>query len=212
MTVLLLPAAVGLVLCIRFVPGSRGDIDQAVMEADQATVRRLVGRELSSEAARAHAYSPLHLAAYSGNVEAARLLVDQGADVNETLPIGVAPLHCAAATGEVEIARLLLKAGADVNGTTSRGLTPLHSAASEGHTEVAELLIAWGADLHARTHSGATALHYAVLSDPECLGTLLEHGAKVDARGKGRVTPLGRANRFGRTAAAQLLRRDGGTE
>ncbi len=204
--------ALGLILCASFMPDSPGDIGEAVIEGDEDTVRRLARRGLDSEVVGEQAYSPLHLAAYSGNVEAARLLIAEGADVNDAVPTGVAPLHCAATAGELEIATLLLEAGADVNGTTSRGLTPLHCAASGGHTPVVELLIARGADLHARTESGATVLHYAVLSDPECLATLLEHGAEVNARDRGRVTPLGRANRFGRTGAAGLLRNHGATE
>jgi hypothetical protein len=59
-------------------------------------------------------FTPLHLAAFFGQPEVARLLIERGADVaavsrNE---LAVAPLQSAVAAGEREIAHLLLDAGA----------------------------------------------------------------------------------------------------
>jgi ankyrin repeat protein len=61
-------------------------------------------------------FTPLHLAAYAEQAEAARLLIDAGADVNafSTAPIAqVTPLGTAAFVGSAPLARLLLDAGSD---------------------------------------------------------------------------------------------------
>ena len=66
----------------------------------------------------ADGFTPLHLAAFFGHPEIARILVRNGANVSATSknPMKVAPLHSAAAAHNREIVRLLLEndAPADV--------------------------------------------------------------------------------------------------
>jgi uncharacterized protein len=86
-----------------------------------------------------HAYShdgwtALHLAAFFGHREVARLLLERGAEVNArsrntTFGRENTPLHAAAANRRTEVARLLIEAGADVNARDRSGLTPLALAA-----------------------------------------------------------------------------------
>jgi TolB-like protein len=61
--------------------------------------------------------SPLHVAVGGSHLQAARLLIERGADVNKLAVINRArqarPLHYAACTGNVSIVRLLLESGAD---------------------------------------------------------------------------------------------------
>ena len=59
-------------------------------------------------------FTPLHLAAFFGQLDAARVLVERGADVHAVSRNGLAfpPLQSAVAAGELEIAQLLLDAGA----------------------------------------------------------------------------------------------------
>jgi len=59
-------------------------------------------------------FTPLHLAAFFGQLDAARLLVERGADVGAVSrnELAVPPLQSAVAAGEREIAHLLLDAGA----------------------------------------------------------------------------------------------------
>ena len=78
-------------------------------------------------------FTPLHLAAFFGQLEAARTLVERGADVHAVSrnALAVPPLQSAAAAGERELAHLLLDAGArpdernlwaaDQNGDTAMG-------------------------------------------------------------------------------------------
>jgi ankyrin repeat protein len=109
-------------------------------------------------------FTPLHLAIFGGQEEAARVLLDHGADVDRlsTGPIAqVPPLGTAAFVRSLPLARVLLDAGADVNRQGGLGFTALHSAAEHGDVELARELIARGADRRLRTNEGKTAADLA---------------------------------------------------
>ena len=57
----------------------------------------------------------IHKAARSGNIEAVKLLIANGTDVNARDKDGETPLHKASSRGEKEIIELLIAKGADVN-------------------------------------------------------------------------------------------------
>jgi ankyrin repeat protein len=122
----------------------------------------------------------------AGNYEQARLLIEQGADVNATDEYGRTPLHGAARNENgFEIAKFLIEKGADVNTNDKWGSTPLHLAATnKSGLEIARLLIENGADLNAKDeYYGYTPLHYAC-ENSNGLNTvilLIEKGAKIDA-------------------------------
>jgi ankyrin repeat protein len=91
----------------------------------------------------ADGFTALHLAVFGRRADAARLLLDRGADVNvrSTGPIArVPPLGTAAFVGSVALARLLLARGADVNGEGEGGFTALDSALRNGDDELVRLL------------------------------------------------------------------------
>lgn len=93
-------------------------------------------------------FTPLHLAAFFGKAEVARILLDHGAGVDAFTRNAFAnqPLHAAAAGRHIEVCRVLLAAGADVNATQHGGYTPLHEAAQHGDVEMSELFLSAGAD------------------------------------------------------------------
>lgn len=103
-------------------------------------------------------FSALHLAAFFGKAEAARILLDAGAAVNAYSRNGlhVQPLHSAAAGRHHEVCRVLLAAGADVRATQQGMYTPLHAAAQHGDDELVELFLSAGADPAARLEDGRT--------------------------------------------------------
>ncbi len=128
--------------------------------------------------------TPVADAARRGDVEAVRVLLQQGADVNGAHGDGMTALHWAAERGDREMADMLQHAGATVHAVTRIGqYTPLHVASTAGHAPLIELLIAAGADVAAGTDpSGVTPLHLAAGSGSvEAVTTLLDHGANIDA-------------------------------
>jgi ankyrin repeat protein len=148
--------------------GDVGRLDRWLND-DQA----LVSRRSSDDG------TPLHFAAFFAQPEAARLLVDRGADVHAVSPTfgNVTPLHSAAAGGSAEIVHALLVAGADPNARQNGGFVPLHAAAQNGDAEMTRDLLQHGADPQVATEDGRTALAIAEEQGHETVATLLRENA-----------------------------------
>lgn len=124
-------------------------------------------------------FSPLGLAAFFGHLEAARLLIERGANVNKASEnnMKVMPLHSAVAGQHLEMARLLLEHGGQVNAAQQDGFTPLHGAAQNGQMEMVELLLAHDADAKISTADGKTAADIAKEYTHDEIAALLESKA-----------------------------------
>lgn len=132
-------------------------------------------------AVAADGFTALHLAAFFGKAEAARLLLEGGASVSTVGANDFAnqPLHAAAAGRHIEVCRLLLAAGADVNATQHADYTPLHEAAGSGDVELAELFLSAGADPRAVTTDGRTPADVADGGDHPDLARRLREVAEA---------------------------------
>jgi len=82
----------------------------------------------------------LMLAAFDGNLEAVRLLLLQGADVNARDKDGDTALMFAAFRGHAAIVSLLLAHGANVYARAKNGWTAKKAARSGFHPHVVEML------------------------------------------------------------------------
>ena len=96
----------------------------------------------------ADGFTALHLAAFFGRGDAARLLLDRGADVGTVArnDLEVQPLHSAVAGKHREIVAALLVAGADPNARQQGGFTPLMAAEKHDDTDMVRLLMDHGAE------------------------------------------------------------------
>ncbi len=83
---------------------------------------------------------PLHSAASARNLEAARLLLDQGAPVNARQQGGWVPIHAAAQNGDRPMVELLLQHHADPTIANDAGKTAAMVAREKGHADIASLL------------------------------------------------------------------------
>ena len=127
----------------------------------------------------ADGFTPLGLAAFFGQAEAARSLLDHGADPNiaSANAMRVAPLHSAVAAQQLAIAEALLQRGAQVNAVQADDFTPLHEAAQNGQVEMIALLLAHGADPAAETSEGKTPLAIAEEAGQQTAAALLRERA-----------------------------------
>ena len=94
-------------------------------------------------------FTALHLAVFAEQDDAARLLLERGADVNVRSTgavVRVPPLGTAAFVRSTRLAGVLLDAGADVNAQGEGGFTALHAAAQNGDEALVRLLLERGAD------------------------------------------------------------------
>jgi len=105
-------------------------------------VRLLLGKgaEIDSVASNPMKVAPLHSAASTRNLEAARLLLEHGAPANARQQAGWVPIHAAAQNGDLAMAQLLLRHGADPNVVNDEGKTAAMVAREKGHAEIAEML------------------------------------------------------------------------
>lgn len=107
-----------------------------------------------------------------------RLLLDRGADPNQSNRHLCTSLHFAASQDHPGILARLLAAGARIDAADINSITPLQIAAFRGHPEIAKLLCAAGAKLELADTAGYTPLLWAAEKDqPEVLGLLLARGA-----------------------------------
>jgi len=151
--------------------------------------------------------TPLHKAALKGNVDAARNLLEQGANVDETNSDGITPLRLAAEKGHAEVAQLLLEHGANVDRALPEyKSTPLHKAAFNGHLEVAKKLLAYNAKVNATDNTGWSPLHHAAYKGHvELVRLLVEHDAKL----KMKQEALTLAAKYGHAEATRVLLKSG---
>ena len=104
----------------------------------------------------------LSAAGLMNNLEVMNILLDAGADPNDTADPQLS-LHYAAAEGHAACAELLLDRGAKVNSTHHpEGLSALHIAVKRSDHALATLLIDRGANPNLASRAGDTPLHVAV--------------------------------------------------
>ncbi len=81
------------------------------------------------------ALTALVYAARTGNIDAARVLLEGGADVNQTTRYGWSPLLAATQNQNYQMAKFLIEHGANVNLANKGGWTPLYLAIDNRNIE-----------------------------------------------------------------------------
>jgi ankyrin repeat protein len=145
-------------------------------------------------------------AALEGDEDAVKILLDDGAEVDQHGAYGLTPLSWAVRKGHEAVVDLLIDAAADVNAITYGNVTLLILAAQNGHNAVAELLLKAGASVNDVGGGGYSPLILAVRAcHGVAIGFLLRKGAKVDQRDTDGFTALSWAIQQGQEAVAEVL-------
>jgi ankyrin repeat protein len=124
-------------------------IIKAAKKGDTAALRQLVKSDATLLSARdTDGSTPLHCAAWKGHVDAVRLLLDAGADIDaksQNDHYGDTALHAAAHGNQKDVVQLLIERGAKINAKNRVGRTPLGETTWHNATAAAKLLLAAGA-------------------------------------------------------------------
>ena len=140
----------------------------------------------------------LHYAAQENNIEVAKELLRQGADINvkkdiqidgsalESTGKGETPLHEAVFSTNEKFAKFLIEQKVDIEARDYAFRTPLHFACwIDGYTQIIQQLLENGANPNAQDKWGWTPLHRIVFASPEnkeAIQLLFSHGARDDIK------------------------------
>ena len=132
---------------------------QALRENSMKVVRVLLkSPDVDLEAKAHNGDTALMIAAYKGNLEAVKALLERGAQVNRP---GWTALHYAATSGGNDIVQLLLDHSAYIDAESPNKTTPLMMAARSGRIMTVKLLLDEGADPTLKNTLGMTAIDFA---------------------------------------------------
>ena len=119
---------------------------QAVSNGDLALAEKLITDGQDPDQTIESGWTPLHRAADLDHVPIAKLLIDEGANVNaKGGENGWTPLLFAVQNASLPMAKLLIDSGASVNAESKAGWTPLHRAAANKNRLLVHMLMQAGA-------------------------------------------------------------------
>ncbi len=152
----------------------------AIRENNLTELKAMLDQKGNANIADDRGITPLMYAAEIGSLDAMRLLIDRGADVNAQNAFGSTVLMWS--VSDPAKVRLLLDHGAQVNTAARSGRTALIVAAfTNPSTEVVKLLLAKGAKTGVMDRMHVTPLNAATFgNDTATVRLLLEAGADIE--------------------------------
>uniref|UniRef100_A0A674G8U6 Ankyrin repeat domain 52 n=1 Tax=Taeniopygia guttata TaxID=59729 RepID=A0A674G8U6_TAEGU len=178
----------------------RPPLVQAIFNRDVEEVRSLLNQKENINVLDQERRTPLHAAAYIGDVAILELLILSG----ESQGPPKSGLHPELAGRKA--LHVLLKHQADVNARDKHWQTPLHVAAANRATKCVEALVPLLSTVNVADRTGRTALHHAVHSGHlEMVNLLLNKGASPSTCDKKDRQPLHWAAFLGHLEVLKLL-------
>jgi len=189
---------------------------KAAQENDVTTIQRLIKEGVNIEASDAKQRTALMIATHQQNNEAAKVLIDAGANVNALDDMHDSPFLYAGASGYIKIVSYCLQHGADFTVLNRYNGTALIPACERGHVEtVKEILKRKDFPIDHVNRLGWTALLEAIiLSDGgpahvQIVQLLVDAGCNVNIADKDGITPLTHARKKQFTQIVAILEKAG---
>ena len=184
----LLAAAV-LLAAMNLAQAANTSLALLVSNGQKAEALQQIAAGTDVNAVRTDGSSALLYAAYQGDAELVKALLDKGANPNLRNEYGAFALSEAVQQGSQPIVDMLLSHKADANLGNVEGETALMVAARSGNLAAAQALLKAGAKVNAKENwGGQTAVMWAAAqSQTEMLKLLIKNGADVNMQGAMRL-------------------------
>ncbi|KAK8135510.1 hypothetical protein PG984_003450 [Apiospora sp. TS-2023a] len=184
-------------------------LHHAAKIGDVKAIERLLKHNASVDIRSSKQDTPLMMAVMANHFEAAKMLVENGADVNvmsKQYNNATAVIQAAKA-GSLPMVHLLCRNGANVKHKTPQdNMSAFLQAVYLGHADCAIYLLALGADIHEEGTIGWRPIHYAASKGrTEVVRWLLSMGADKSARTRGAETAEDLARAGGHHDVVALL-------
>ena len=174
--------------------GKRYTIYWASRENKPEIIKLLLknGEDINNRSSYDKDKTPLIVATEYGNIEAVKILLENGADTElEATGKEMRAIHFASENNHSEILSLLIEYGAEKEAKDKYEKTPLHYAAMYNNVECAKILIDANVIIDGRDEDNWTALHYASKTHSlKVAKMLLSAGADINAQTDLGATPL----------------------
>lgn len=146
------------------------------------------------------------MAAKSGDIEALKLLLQSGIDINSTDGNGLTLAYTAAFTGNKDTLQYLAGAKADLMQACLAGFTPTFVAAFRGHSDVLAILVGEGVDMNtADSRRWTPTFAAAQQGHPRAVQILAAAGADVNLTTTKGFSPLFTASFHGHDETVRVL-------
>lgn len=181
------------------------DLFDAVNQNDVCRVESAIARGVDIHATAEDGDTALILASDLGYTEIAKVLIENGADIDRKDREGYAPVEIAIQCEHFPVAKLLIQSCCDIS-VTGGGLGLMHAAAARGSTGIGRMLQRRGLSVESLDSSGRTPLHWAAQEGKIRFARwLIDSGVQVDIEDCSGSTPLRIAVGEGHTSIAELL-------
>jgi ankyrin repeat protein len=159
--------------------------------------------------------SPLMISANDNTLNITKMLLDAGAEVNESAPYkyisktnnkGNRALSIASSKGHFELVKLLLENNAEPNLVDANKFLPIYFATEKGYLNIVKILIKYGSVINVESTYGECPLSRAIKKEHiEIVKYLIGEGAHWD-RGKDNHKPIDYALRSSNNEIVQLFK------
>ena len=188
----------------------------AAARGDVADIEKRIAAGENKEATDPRQRTPLHVAAYQKQYDAARALIRLGADPNKLEIDRYDIITIASVANDLPMLKIAIEGGGNPKAITSRyDGTALIAAAHLGHAEIVRMLIAAKAPLDHVNNLQWTALIESIVlgnggnNHTDTLRALVEAGANLNIPDGSGSTPLKLAKNRGYNEMVAILERAG---